>query len=93
MLRNSNEAWKFVNKHWGWETGTRPDTKLKPVPYKKSVLHDFLESEEMTLLIGDDCHYYTVQDKRAPYGDYAETEYQWYGRFNDPALVRQQLAI
>mgnify|MGYP003642767113 CR=1 FL=1 len=42
------------------------------VIYKKSVLHDFLEGEGMTLLIGNDGHYYTVQDRSALYGDTGE---------------------
>ena len=91
ILRNSDDAREFVDNYWWCVSAKRPDINLNPVPYKKSVLHDFLEGEEMTLLAGDDGNYYTVQDRTEPYGDYAETEFQWYGAFSDSELVKQHI--
>lgn len=92
MLRNFDAAWEFMDKEWGYETNRRPDTETKPVQYKKCVLHDFLESEGKTLLLGADGNYYTAEDKSGPYGDYAWTEWTEYGRFVDPRKVEQHLA-
>lgn len=92
MLRSSDDAWEYMHRHWGYETTVRPDVKLKPVPYSKSVLYDFIESEGMNLLIGNDGHYYTTQDKAGMYGDYAWTEWTEYGRFESPDDVRAHLA-
>ena len=91
ILRNSDDAWEFMHTYWEGETTKRPDTNLNPVPYKKSVLHDFLEGEEMTLLAGDDGNYYTVQDRIELYGDYTETEFRLYGMFSDSELVKQHI--
>ena len=79
---------KVPNKKW---LQNKVDARKSWQAFKKSVLHDFLEGEEMTLLTGDDGNYYTVQDRTEPYGDYAETEFQWYGVFSDSELVKQHI--
>lgn len=92
MLLSADDAWEFCNREWGYETSKRPATKLTTVPYVKSVLHDFLDAEGKTLMLGDDGHYYTAQDMEGPYGDYARTEWVEYGRFTSPEKVRAHLA-
>lgn len=91
MLRNFDDAWEFVDKRRVYETTTRPDVDLKPVPYMKCVLHDYLESEELTLLKGSDGNYYCSRDREGPYGDYARTEWTEYFRFDIPDEVEAHL--
>ena len=92
MLQSSDDSRKFMQENWGYETSRRPTVKLTPVLRKKSVLHDFLASEGMTLLIGEDGNYYTSQEKSGPYGDYAWTDWTEYGRFVSPGSVRAHLS-
>jgi len=93
ILRDFEDAWQFVDREWGFETSKRPTTNLTTVAYVECVLHDFLDSEEKTLMLGDDGNYYTMEDKEEPYGDYATTEFEWYGRFINANAVRAHLAI